>query len=113
MPKPPRAYAARPIRREFVATVADSVARRHAGLDARAKDVIRAMIADYEMHPDCRAGGRARRHHAGASPDLVVWEGNRVVAVLRPSADGGTLEVVRFDAPPAPTPDAPPSHPTD
>jgi hypothetical protein len=93
-----KAYAARPHLRVFTATVGETLARRHAGLDVKARDVVAALVDDYERHPDCRAGGKARRRHAETFPDLVVWEADRVVAVLRPSADGATLDVVRFDA---------------
>jgi hypothetical protein len=74
------------------------MARRHAGFDVRARDVIAALIDEYQTHPDYRAGGKARRRHAEAHPDMTLWERDRVIAVLRPSADGSTLDVVRFDA---------------
>ncbi len=94
--RPGPTYRARPRRREFLCTVAAEETFRLSGLGL----TLDAVIADII---DTFGSSRANDTHAGADDyiehgdDQVVWEGNRVVAVVRADRDGLGLEVIRFD----------------
>ncbi len=89
-------YRARPRRREFLIVVVTEEILRPSGLGLTLSSVIADMV-------DTFASAREMDTHAGPDEyieygdDQVVWEGNRVVAVVRADRDGLGLEVVRFD----------------
>ncbi len=90
------AYRARPRRREFLIVVVTEEILRPSGLGLTLDTVLADII-------DTFANARANDTHAGPDDDIehgddqVVWEGNRVVAVVRADRDGLGLEVIRFD----------------
>lgn len=94
--RPGLTYRARPRRREFLVMVVTEEVRRESGFGLTPDRVLADMA-------DSFANGRANDTHAGPDDyiehcdDQVVWEGNRVVAVVRADRDGLGLEVIRFD----------------
>ncbi len=97
--RPGPTYRSRPRRREFLIMVATEEIFRMAGLGMTLDDVI-ADITD--TFASSRALHREKEMDAVEDTvehcdDQVVWEANRVLAVLRPAPDGSGMDVVRFD----------------
>ena len=96
-------YRARPVRREYLCTVADEVTLRPSGFGLTLDDVIADLVGQFER--DLAEGKLTVNDEGRDDPrvmdDEIVWSsgdrGSRVLAVLRPAADGSGLEVVRFD----------------
>lgn len=95
-----RIYRARPRRREFVIAVVDDV-HRESGPDLTVDAVLDDLA---RLLRDAAAKDLGAADYAETFDDQVIWEGNRVVAVVRFDAGTRGLDVVRFDGPPsAPT----------
>jgi hypothetical protein len=73
----------RPRRREFAATIGTEDLGRYAGVGL----TVEAVIAEELGKIDC-ATAAAAQEPAAESDDLVIWEGNKVVALVRIGADG-------------------------
>lgn len=89
--------------RTFLTAVADAEIQRRSGLGLTLDAVIEDWREGYRDHRErVAADVREGRCGADADPaagwdDLVIWEGNRVVAVLRPEPGSPELAVDRYD----------------
>lgn len=71
----------------------------YAGLGLTVDDVIAEWRDDYRGYWDAYDGASAPEEYAARWADLVVWEGTRAAALLRPHPGGRReLVVTRLDA---------------
>jgi hypothetical protein len=104
-------YRGRPIRREFNVTVVDEFYCRESGFGLTLDKVLDQLVDEFVKYRSIdvrdrevlkgQTGGGASdevcAEYALEHEDQVVWEGNRVLAVVRVDGQGHYLEVVRFD----------------
>ena len=94
-------YEAAPRRREFVITVVDENDHRQSGFGLTLDMVLESLLRTFRSITEDGVTKGSPADPREYYDDHVIWEGNRVLAVVRVDREGTGLEVTRFDGPAA------------